>query len=397
MAAYAGSMSTLAQDASATRAIPDPVSMGSGAGASAHVTPRGDWVVHRAATLDAETREFLARIGAPGAVTLDLSGVAAIDTTGAYLLSRLARGLGAGGGPVQLVGLDETKRILFDAIAQRTIVVPPRPRQAEGPVALIEETGAITRKIGRDTFDQIAFFGEIMRGFGRVILDPSRMRWTSVIHHVERAGVRSIPIVCLMCFLIGAIVAQQGAFQLRRFGAEAFAAQLVAVLSLRELGVLLAAIMFAGRTGSAFTAELGSMKMREEIDALRVTGLDPIEVLVLPRVLALVIALPIVTILANFAALAGGAVTLWIYAGVEIAAFIDTLQNGIRTVHTFVGVSKAPAMALMIGLVSCYEGLRVQGSAESLGQRVTAAVVTSIFLVIVLDGIFAVVYAAFGA
>jgi phospholipid/cholesterol/gamma-HCH transport system permease protein len=209
--------------------------------------------------------------------------------------------------------------------------------------------------------------------------------------------VRSIPIVCLMCFLIGAIVAQQGAFQLRRFGAEAFAAQLVAVLSLRELGVLLAAIMFAGRTGSAFTAELGSMKMREEIDALRVTGLDPIEVLVLPRVLALIIALPIVTILANFAALAGGAVTLSIYAGVEIAAFVDTLQNGIRTVHTFVGVSKAPAMALMIGLVSCYEGLRVKGSAESLGQRVTAAVVTSIFLVIVLDGIFAVVYAAFGA
>jgi phospholipid/cholesterol/gamma-HCH transport system permease protein len=364
-------------------------------GSRLRLIARGDWVVGRAAELDAA---LSALQGTESTDTvIELAEIGAIDTTGAYLLARLRKRFEGAGAKARFEGLDANKRILFEAVLARSVTVPSEVAQTPPVRAFVEDTGAVSRTIGRDFVEMLRFFGAVVRGFGSVLLQPSRMRWTSVIHHIERAGIHSIPIICLMCFLIGAIVAQQGAFQLRRFGAEAFAAQLVAVLSLRELGVLLAAIMFAGRTGSAFTAELGSMKMREEIDALRVAGLDPIEVLVLPRILALVIALPLVTIIANFAALAGGAVTLAVYAGVEITAFIDTLQNGIRTVHTFVGVAKAPAMALMIGLVACFEGLRVQGSAESLGLRVTASVVTAIFMVIVLDGVFAVVFAAFGA
>lgn len=365
-------------------------------GGATTLRARGRWVIADAGRIDAALDRLTADPPA-GAVLIDLTAVRALDTTGAFLLGRLKRDLEAGGARVVFEGVDPTRRILLDAVLARPSA-PPKAAPDTPPIrAFVEETGSTSRTIGRDALDLMAFFGEIVRGFGRVIVEPKRMRWTSVVVHVERAGLQSVPIICLMCFLIGAIVAQQGAFQLRRFGAEAFAAQLVAVLSLRELGVLLAAIMFAGRTGSAFTAELGSMRMREEIDALRVTGLDPVEVLVLPRILALVIALPVVTILANFAALFGGLLTLWVYSGVEPAAFVDTLQNGIRTVHTFVGVSKAPAMALMIGLIACFEGMRVQGSAESLGRHVTAAVVTAIFLVIVLDGIFAVIFAAFGA
>lgn len=364
-------------------------------GSRLRLVARGDWVVGRAAELDAALSAFHGTESTD--TVIELAEIGAIDTTGAYLLARLRKRFEGAGAKARFEGLDANKRILFEAVLARSVMVPPEATQTTPVRAFVEDTGAVSRTIGRDFIELLQFFGAVVRGFGNILLSPSRMRWTSVVHHIERAGIHSIPIICLMCFLIGAIVAQQGAFQLRRFGAEAFAAQLVAVLSLRELGVLLAAIMFAGRTGSAFTAELGSMKMREEIDALRVAGLDPIEVLVLPRILALVIALPLVTIIANFAALAGGAVTLAVYAGVEISAFIDTLQNGIRTVHTFVGVAKAPAMALMIGLVACFEGLRVQGSAESLGLRVTASVVTAIFMVIVLDGVFAVVFAAFGA
>ena len=203
-----------------------------------------------------------------------------------------------------------------------------------------------------------------------------------------------MPIVALITFLVGCIVAQQGLFQLRRFGASLFAIDLVGILVLRELGVLLAAIMIAGRSGSAITAEIGSMKMREEIDALKVMGLDPIDVLIVPRVLALILALPLLTFLADMAAIYGGMLTSWIYAGITPEAYLTRLQNAI-VVSTFLsGLIKAPVMGLAIAIIAATEGFAVEGSAESLGQKVTHSVVKSIFTVIVIDGIFAIFFAA---
>jgi phospholipid/cholesterol/gamma-HCH transport system permease protein len=200
----------------------------------------------------------------------------------------------------------------------------------------------------------------------------------------------------LITFLIGCIVAQQGIFHFRQFGADVFVVDMLGVLVLRELGVLLVSIMVAGRSGSAYTAELGSMKMREEIDALRTMGFDPIEVLILPRMIALVIGLPILTFLGGIAALYGGGLVAWAYGGVDPEAFLSRLRDAISINHFTVGMLKAPVMAAVIGIVACVEGLAVEGSAESLGQHTTSSVVKGIFFVIVMDGVFAIFFAAIG-
>ncbi len=200
----------------------------------------------------------------------------------------------------------------------------------------------------------------------------------------------------LITFLIGGIIAQQGIFHFRKFGADSYVVDLVGILVLREIGVLIIAIMVAGRSGSSYTAEIGSMKMREEIDALRTMGLDPVEVLLLPRVVALIIALPILTFIGSMAALYGGGVVAWAYGGMSPAIFIARLKEAISVTHFEVGIIKAPFMALVIGVVACAEGLAVKGSAESLGLQTTASVVKSIFLVIVLDGFFAIFFASIG-
>jgi phospholipid/cholesterol/gamma-HCH transport system permease protein len=206
---------------------------------------------------------------------------------------------------------------------------------------------------------------------------------------MEHTGLRAVGIIGLMSFLIGGIIAQQGAFQLRRFGAELFAVDLVGILVLRELGVLMTAIMFAGRSGSAFTAELGAMKMREEIDAMRIIGLDPIETLIVPRLVALIVTLPMVTFMSDILGLVGAGVVAKFYIGMSPTAFIERLRDGIGMNTFLVGLFKAPFMALVIGLIACVEGLKVTGSAESLGRQTTASVVKAIFMVIVLDALFA--------
>ncbi|MBN9250899.1 MAG: ABC transporter permease, partial [Mesorhizobium sp.] len=216
----------------------------------------------------------------------------------------------------------------------------------------------------------------------------------AIFNQIDRMGVGAIPVVLLMSAIVGAIVAQQGAYQLSYFGADIFVVDLVGVLVLREMGVLLTAIMIAGRSGSAITAEIGSMKMREEVDALKVIGLNPIGVLVFPRLVALVIALPCLTIMANFASLGGGMLAAWLYSDIPPAAFIDRLRVAIDLSTIFAGLIKAPFMAMIIGTIASVEGMKVGGSAESLGQHVTASVVKSIFVVIVLDGLFAIFYAA---
>src|SRR5690606_32579853 len=216
----------------------------------------------------------------------------------------------------------------------------------------------------------------------------------AIVNQMDRMGVGAIPIIVLMSTIVGAIIAQQGAFQLRYFGAEIFVVDLVGILVLREMGVLLTAIMVAGRSGSAITAEIGSMKMREEIDALTVIGLNPIGVLVFPRLVALVIALPCLTVAANFAAIGGAMTVAWFYSGVTPDAFIDRMRASIDLSTIFAGLIKAPFMAIIIGIIASVEGWKVGGSAESLGRHVTSSVVKAIFVVIVVDGFFAIFYAA---
>jgi len=225
---------------------------------------------------------------------------------------------------------------------------------------------------------------------------PMGFRLTSTIHHLDRVAWQAVPIILLITFLIGGIIAQQGFFHFRKFGADDYVVDMVGILVLREIGVLIVAIMVAGRSGSSYTAELGSMKMREEIDALRTMGVDPVETLLLPRVIALVIALPLLSFLGSMAALYGGGLVAWLYAGMSPEIFMARLREAISITQFKVGLIKAPFMALAIGVVACAEGLKVKGSAESLGLQTTASVVKSIFLVIVLDGLFAMFFASVG-
>jgi phospholipid/cholesterol/gamma-HCH transport system permease protein len=217
-----------------------------------------------------------------------------------------------------------------------------------------------------------------------------------MVNHIERVGWHALPIIILITLLIGAILAQQGIFHFRKFGADIYVVDMVGVLVLRELAVLIVCIMVAGRSGSSYTAEIGAMKMREEIDALRTMGFDPIEVLILPRILAIVVAVPILTLFGALAALYGGGLVAWLYGGIAPEVFLSRLREAISIESFKVGMWKAPFMALVIGIVACVEGLQVKGSAESLGERTTNSVVKAIFLVIVLDGMFAMFFASIG-
>ena len=250
--------------------------------------------------------------------------------------------------------------------------------------------------VGDDLILLAQMVGSLMVALKRVALRPWTFRLTSMINHLERVGWHAVPIILLITFLIGAILAQQGIFHFRKFGADIYVIDMVGVLVLREVGVLIVCIMVAGRSGSSYTAELGAMKMREEVDALRTMGFDPIEVLILPRIVALVIAVPILTFLGSMAAIYGGGLVSWVYGGIQPPVFLSRLREAI-SIETFeVGIIKAPFMALVIGIVACVEGLQVQGSAESLGEQTTNSVVKSIFLVIVLDGVFAMFFASIG-
>jgi phospholipid/cholesterol/gamma-HCH transport system permease protein len=240
----------------------------------------------------------------------------------------------------------------------------------------------------------LSFLGEVVIAAARLIRWRRHFRAPAFVHQMELITLRGLPIIVLISFVVGGIVAQQGIFQLRRFDAADFVVDLVGILTLRELGVLLAAIMVAGRSGSSFTAELGAMNVREEIDALRVMGFDPIDVLVIPRLLALTVGLPMLAFLADMSSLFGGGLVAWLYQGISPEAFLAKLQAAIG-MHTFLaGLIKAPFMALIIGLIASIEGLAVKGSTEDLGRHVTASVVKAIFMVIVVDGLFAMFFAA---
>jgi phospholipid/cholesterol/gamma-HCH transport system permease protein len=242
----------------------------------------------------------------------------------------------------------------------------------------------------------VAFLGLLLESMFRCIIEPRRFRLTSTVYHMEQAGLNAVPIVALMSFLVGAVLAFQGATQLQKFGAEVFTVNLVGISFLREVGILLTAIMVAGRSGSAFTAQIGSMKLREEIDAMRTLGLNPMEVLVVPRVTALIVMMPVLGFIGAMMGLAGGMMILWITSGMSPWAYVERVNDAVSLWSFWVGMIKAPVFGLLIGLIGCFEGMKVEGSAESVGQRTTMSVVEGIFIVIVADAFFSIMFEIIG-
>jgi phospholipid/cholesterol/gamma-HCH transport system permease protein len=362
----------------------------SGAASDARVELSGPWVAHESRALEA----LIAALAPQArAVTLDCRGIDVLDTLGAYLLHKLRRGLEANGRVVTITGLSAGGEMLVAEVSEVPERIPER-KQAVSAYSLLADIGEAVVEAWQDLVHGVAFLGAVVSAMGRLLVGKSQLRVPAIVNQLEKVGLRGVPIVALISFLVGAIIAQQSIFQLRTFGTVHFVADLLGILVLRELAVLLTAIMIAGRSGSSFTAELGSMKMREEVDALQTMGLDPLEVLVVPRILALMIALPLLTFLASMAGIAGGAVVAFVYGGVSAEVFFSRLQNAIGMNTFLVGMIKAPFMALVIGLIACIEGFAVRGSAESLGKHTTASVVKSIFVVIVVDGLFAMFFAA---
>lgn len=356
----------------------------------------GSWTAIHANELESLVDGVAPDASKARSVSIDMRGVHEFDTFGAWLLERLTRQWSEAGRQASIVGLPEHNRSLLEEMSGVNRESALAPAKNYGILIGLAALGRGASGFGRDLLGFANMFGAIGVAAARVLTRPRDFRLTSAVHQMDRVCWQAVPIILLITFLIGGIIAQQGIFHFRKFGAELYAVDLVGILILREIGVLIVAIMVAGRSGSSYTAELGSMMMREEVDALRTMGFDPVEVLILPRVLVLIIALPMLTFLGCMAALYGGGLVAYFYGGMSPDIYISRLEEAISLTHFKVGMIKAPFMGLVIGVVACTEGLLVKGSAESLGLQTTASVVKSIFLVIVLDGMFAIFFASIG-
>ena len=323
-------------------------------------------------------------------LTFDLSGLTRLDTAGAWLLHRTQRQLQREARTVNLVGLSpeaEGMLALVTVLDAAVVNAPPSPK-----TGMIEGVG---RKAVERVSEHLGFFsflGETMLTLAPALWRPMRIRWKMLLHELGAAGYQALPIVGLLAFLLGVVIAYQGGVQLRQYGASVFIADLVGFSMLRELAPLIAAIIVAGRTGSSYTAQIGTMKVSEEIDAMRTMGIMPIEQLVIPKLLALLIALPLLTIYADMTGLLGGMLMSSSLLGVSPTTFVDRLGDALNLPALWIGIGKAPVFAALISLVGCYQGFRVSGSAESVGRRTTISVVQSIFLVIVVDAVFSVIF-----
>lgn len=359
------------------------------------LTAGGRWDLRGAGALSRRL-DALRPTAAGVAVRIDLSRVDALDTVGAYLLARLADRLKGEGHAVAVEGVRPEHAALFDAVRGVGCAVPV-PRERHHPVIdMVADAGEAAIGAARAAVELVSFLGVMAITLTRVVLSPRRLRLTAVVVHLEQTGLNALPILGLLSFLIGVVLAFQGADQLRRFGAEVFVVNLLGISILREIGILITAIIVAGRSGSAFTAQLGTMKVNQEVDAIRTLGLDPVELLVVPRALALMISLPLLAFYGNIMGLLGGAVMSYVSLDIGFGQFIRQLHAAVTLDHFLVGMVKAPVFALVIAMVGCYEGLNVSGSAESVGRLTTKSVVESIFLVIVLDAAFSVLFSFLG-
>ena len=327
---------------------------------------------------------------------LDLTRITRLDTAGAWALVTLQNRFTAAGQSLRFSGLTSEAQSLLDSVIKAMPQPEERPEKGRTLAVWLDAIGH--RVVTGIMFLRAltGYFGMFLHRVVRTLRHPSEFRLTSLVHHCEEVGLKAVPIVALMAFLIGVVLAFQGSTQLRQFGAEVFVIDLIAISILRELGILLTSIIVAGRTASAFTAAIGSMKMREEIDAMRTLGLDPAMNLFVPRILALLFMLPILGLIANLAGLFGGGLMAWIDLGISPAMFATRLIEGTSVDHVFVGLVKAPVFALIIGVVGCHAGMQVESNAESLGRMTSNAVVTAIFAVIVADAVFSIFFARMG-
>jgi phospholipid/cholesterol/gamma-HCH transport system permease protein len=360
------------------------------------LTAAGAWTAVHAHDLEPLIDAQTAASQPVRAVDIDIAQVKPLDTFGAWLIERLARTFSARGAETRILGLSEDYRGLVEEVHGANLKPPPPAARTNRVIGALDAIGRTLAGVGHAGLLILQMIGAVSVVWMRAILRPSKFRWTALVVHIDRVGWHGVPIMLLVTFLIGCILAQQGIFHFRKFGADIFVIDMVGILVLREVGVLVVSIMIAGRSGSAYTAEIGSMKMREEIDALRTMGFDPVEVLILPRIVALVISLPLLAFLGSMAALYGGGLVAWLYGGIDPDVFLSRLREAISLDTFLVGIIKAPVMAFIIGIVASVEGLQVKGSAESLGAHTTSSVVISIFLVIVLDGLFAIFFASVG-
>jgi len=353
----------------------------------------GDWTLAHYAELKRTSEQLRSQFAADAIA--DLSQLGRLDTAGASLLAEL---LGSERLSHCTNDLPEANRALLKTVycSVQDYCIPVKEAERPILILLLDRIGRAVDTLWQDTRQLLGFIGLIIETLLRRVLQPHRWRITPVVAHIEQTGLDAAPIVALLTFLVGAVVAFLGATVLAAFGATIFTVDLVAFSFLREFGVLLTAILMAGRTASAFTAQIGSMKANEEIDAIRTLGLNPIELLVVPRVLALLISLPLLTFLAMICGIVGGGVVCALSLDIPPAMFLSLLQSDIGVQHFLVGLAKAPFFAFLIAAIGCLEGFKVSGSAESVGAHTTSSVVQSIFVVIVLDAVAALFFMEMG-
>jgi phospholipid/cholesterol/gamma-HCH transport system permease protein len=328
----------------------------------------------------------------PDPLTIDLSDINRMDTVGAWIIYRTVRDRGA-----KVIGASRDEVSLLKQVGEfdkPTRVVPDEPHNF---LAGVRELGEWVSETGVTLVGLLGFFGSTLIGFANVIKRPTRrFRLNAVVQRFDVVGVRALGIIALMSFLIGIVIAQQGSVQLAQFGAEVYTINLIGRITVRELGTLMTAIMVAGRSGSAFAAQLGTMKITEEIDAMRTIGVSPVEALVIPRIISAVVMMPLLSFWSMLCALIGGGLFVWLSLGIPPLTYIQRLHDVIPLTDMWVGIIKAPVFGFIIALAGCFQGMLVQGNSEEVGTRTTNAVVQSIFLVIVLDAVFAVFFSSIG-
>jgi phospholipid/cholesterol/gamma-HCH transport system permease protein len=361
----------------------DPPNGADGDGATYRMA--GSITIARAAST---AREIAAE---PDPLTIDLSDVRNMDTVGAWLVYRTVRDRHA-----KVVGASAEAKSLLQQVADADHPVRVVPEERAGFIRVVREIGEWIVETGVTLLGLLGFFGATLVAFANLIRRPRRFRLNAVVTRFDTVGVRALGIIGLMSFLIGIVIAQQGAVQLAQFGAEVYTINLIGRITVRELGVLMTAIMVAGRSGSAFAAQLGTMKITEEIDAMRTIGVSPIEALVIPRLMAAVLMMPLLAFWAILTALIGGGIFVWLDLTIPPLTYIQRLQDVIPITDLWIALIKAPVFGFIIALAGCFQGMLVQGNSEEVGARTTTAVVQSIFLVIVLDAIFAVFFSSIG-
>jgi phospholipid/cholesterol/gamma-HCH transport system permease protein len=352
----------------------------------------GPWTAHGIARLEGRLRSVALTAGA---ASIDCAGILALDTAGAWVLGRLLVRLRTGGRTVTVQALRPAFTTLLELVDREASAVAGHPAAPRAPApGALARLGARTLAAGTEARALLVFLGETALALGGSLAHPARLRWRPFLYNIETAGVAALPIVGLLAFMLGVVVAYQGADQLRQYGANIYVTDLIGLSMLREFAPLITAIIIAGRSGSAYAAQIGTMAVTEELDAMRTLGISPTEMLVLPKLAALLVAVPLLTVWADFLGVAGGMVMAKIQLGVGYTEFLERFVNAVSITTYTVGLGKTPVFAVIIAVIGCFQGFATKNDAESVGRHTTRAVVQTIFLVIVADGLFSVVFSA---